>query len=197
MKKKLALFDFDHTISYRDSFLEFLKFSINYFRLIIGLPYLIPVIMLYLFKIINNEKAKSIVIRYLYKNWTAERFEKSGKEFTTSILPRIVKESAVKRIQWHLDEGHSVYVVSASVDLWLKHWCGQYGIGLISTRLEMEDGEFTGRFLTPNCYGPEKVKRIKEAIKLEDYDYIYAYGDSRGDREMLAMADEPHYRTFN
>ena len=195
-KKKLALFDFDHTISHKDSFLAFLLFSVNFIKLFFTMLVLSPVILAYLLKIINNEKAKSIVVSFLYRGWTAERFELMGREFTDKVLPKIVMQSATDRIQWHKNNGHTVYVVSASVDIWLRHWCSARDIGLICTKLEMKDNRFTGRFLTPNCYGPEKEKRIKAEINLAEYDYIYAYGDSRGDREMLAMADEPFYRHF-
>ena len=70
------------------------------------------------------------------------------------------------------------------------------GIELIATKLEFKAGKLTGKFATNNCYGAEKSHRIKELFDLELYDYIYAYGDSRGDKEMLALADESFYKPF-
>jgi len=67
---------------------------------------------------------------------------------------------------------------------------------IISTRLETKDGLLTGNFATPNCYGPEKVRRIREVVDLSAYQTVYAYGDSRGDREMLEIAHEKGYRVF-
>ncbi|MEW6528158.1 MAG: haloacid dehalogenase-like hydrolase [Spirochaetota bacterium] len=61
-------------------------------------------------------------------------------------------------------------------------------------RLEVKYGLLTGKFFGKNCYGPQKVKRIKEIYNLYDYQKIYAYGDSKGDKEMLAIADERIYR---
>ena len=50
----------------------------------------------------------------------------------------------------------------------------------------------TGKLLTKNCYGIEKAHRVKEKYDLEDYDYIYIYGD----RELLELADERFYNPF-
>lgn len=196
-EKALALFDFDETITSKDSFLEFLKFSLPLPFLLFGLLILSPVIFLYLIKVINNYTAKEIVISFFYKNWTREKFQKKAEAFTEKVLEKIIRESAVKRIQWHKENNHSVYVVSASIDFWMRPWCRQMGINLISTKLTLENDKFTGKFLTPNCYGPEKVKRIKEEMDIARFDRIYAYGDSRGDKEMLALADEPFYRYFS
>jgi phosphatidylglycerophosphatase C len=58
----------------------------------------------------------------------------------------------------------------------------------------VKDGRVTGRFLTKNCSGKEKVRRIAERYDLESFDHIYAYGDTPGDKAMLDLADEKHYR---
>jgi phosphoserine phosphatase len=46
-------------------------------------------------------------------------------------------------------------------------------------------------FISKNCYGQEKVNRLLEVEPDRKNYYLYAYGDSRGDREMLAFADFP------
>jgi phosphoserine phosphatase len=60
----------------------------------------------------------------------------------------------------------------------------------------VKDGRLTGRFLTKNCYGQEKVNRIKELYPHREEYHLTAYGDSNGDRELLAFADEAHYKPF-
>ena len=102
----------------------------------------------------------------------------------------------MEKIVWHKEQGHKVVIVSASIECWLKPWCDKNGLGLIATKLEIKDGRVTGKFLTKNCYGIEKANRVKEGYNLDDYDYIYAYGDSRGDKELLALAHESHYKPF-
>ena len=51
-------------------------------------------------------------------------------------------------------------------------------------------------FATPNCKGAEKVRRILGLFPDRESYRLTAFGDSRGDREMLAMADEAHYKPF-
>jgi HAD superfamily phosphoserine phosphatase-like hydrolase len=89
-----------------------------------------------------------------------------------------------------------VYLVSASAENWLAAWCQQLNIQLIATQLEINNGLVTGKILGHNCYGPEKVNRINAKIILHDYQQIHCYGDSSGDREMLALAHFPNYRLF-
>ena len=111
-------------------------------------------------------------------------------------IPALVRPNALARIEWHLEQHHTVVVISASMDIWLKSWCEKKKIELIATHLEVKEGVVTGRLASSNCYGPEKVNRIKSEIELASYPYIYAYGDSRGDAEMLAIAHEKYYRHF-
>ena len=196
MKKKLALFDFDGTITKKDTFIAFLKFSLGYRRLCAGLLRLFPVIILYLMRIYSNEKAKEIVIRFFYKDWQEERLKETGRAFAETVLPSLINPAALDRIIWHSSQGHIIYVVTASVNYWIEDWTSRHGLGLISTRLEIRNHRFTGFFLSRNCYGKEKENRIRTEIILPDFDYIYAYGDSRGDKEMLALADEGFYRKF-
>ena len=54
----------------------------------------------------------------------------------------------------------------------------------------------TGRLEGRNCHGEEKVRRLREHYNLASMEYIYAYGDSEGDRPLQAVAHEFHYRSF-
>ena len=87
-------------------------------------------------------------------------------------------------------------MISASLDIWLKPWTEYLGVELICTKMKFEQGIFTGAFANANCNGNEKVNRIKALLRLEDYQPIYAYGNSSGDKPMLALADHGFYRHF-
>jgi phosphoserine phosphatase len=69
-------------------------------------------------------------------------------------------------------------------------------VSLISTRLETNNGKLTGRIEGKNCRGIEKVRRIKMQYKLDEYDEIYAYGDTKGDKPMLGLATIAFYKPF-
>ena len=104
-------------------------------------------------------------------------------------------------------QGESVCVVSASIDNWVRPFftemarASRSAFCVLGTQVETDkDGRLTGRFLSNNCYGAEKVERLcKQLPELTTHrcDYhIEAFGDSRGDRELLAFADKTHYKPF-
>jgi len=192
----LALFDFDGTITKDDSLIKFIRFAVGDTKTIFGMILLSPMLILYKLKLIPNYRAKEIILSYFFKGISEKEFKKVAKEYSLNHIDKIVRPKAIEKILWHQKEGHKVVIVSASIECWLKPWCDRNSLELIATRLEIKDSLITGKLLTKNCYGIEKVNRVKEACNLDDYDYIYAYGDSSGDRELLEVADEEFYKPF-
>lgn len=193
---KIAFFDFDGTITNRDSLLGFIRFAVGDIKFILGLVALSPMLILYKLKLIPNYKAKEMMLSYFFKGMDEISFQNRAREYSLNHLDTIVRKEALEKLMWHKSNGHKVVVVSASLENWLKPWCDRYAVELIATRLEIKDKIVTGRFLTKNCHGKQKVLRIKKEYELKDYNYIYAYGDSNGDRDMLCIADEKHYKPF-
>ena len=66
---------------------------------------------------------------------------------------------------------------------------------LICTQLETdENGLITGKIKGNNCWGVEKINRLENLLGTKDQYELYAYGDSRGDLELLDNADHAFYR---
>ncbi len=193
---KLALFDFDGTITTHDSYREFLLFSFGKMRFITGILRVSPWLLAYLLRLVSNQTAKEKVTEVFFAGMSRADFDKHASAFVKQKLNSMIRPAAMKKILWHMQQKHRIIVVSASFSDFLKFWCEQHQLELISTNLEENGGVLTGRFATPNCYGPEKVKRLKEHLQLDQYETIYAYGDSRGDREMLEIAHEKGFRVF-
>lgn len=196
MSKKLALFDFDGTITTKDSFLEFLKFHKGGLNFLFGFALLSPYLVAMKLGLIPNWKAKEIVLKYFLNGLSVEDMKNVSADFSAKIIPRLLRSRAMDQIKKHQENGDDIYIVSASAEDWLKPWCNQIGIKLIGTRLEIIDEKITGRIDGNNCYGQEKVERVKAEIDISKYSEIYVYGDSRGDKEMLALAHYPHYKYF-
>lgn len=190
----LALFDFDNTITLKDSFTDFTVYAVGQKKFLLGLCFLSPLLIAYKLGFIKNYKAKEIVFRYFFEGWDIEQFEGMASEYSKGRLPAIIRKNAMERISWHKSQGHRIIIVSASIDAWLKDWCRLHNLELLATNFEVKMNRLTGKLLTRNCYGEEKVRRLKEKYPLEDFDYIYAYGDSTGDKEMLLIANEKYYR---
>ena len=195
-KPVLALFDFDGTITSRDSFIEFIRFCKGSLSLYFGFFLLFPALILMKLKLVPNWKVKEWAIIYFFGNTSSEVFQKKCTEFAEKALPQLIKPNANNALQKHTNEGHRVILVSASPENYLQTWCKQQNIELIGTRLEQKDGKITGKIDGKNCYGQEKVNRIRSLLNTNDYTTIYAYGDSNGDREMLALSTNPNYRVF-
>lgn len=195
--KTLALFDFDGTITRKDTFIEFIKFTHTSLQFWFGMWLYSPVLIMYKLKIIPNDKAKMQVFNYFFGKWTYEKFTEQGNQFCKIKLPSLLRRSAVEKIKWHQQENHRIIVVTASPKEWVQSWAHDMKLELISTEIETDGNKITGRLASANCYGPEKVNRIKSLLNIEDYSTIYAYGDSDGDKEMLALSQHPHFKYFN
>jgi phosphatidylglycerophosphatase C len=190
----LALFDFDGTITCKDSMFDFILFSNVKTTIITGLLILFPVLILYKLKIISNWKAKELVLSYFYKDWSLNSFNEVAFEYSKIRIPFILRRNAIDRLNYHVSQKDKIVIVSASVETWLEGWCTQNGFDLIGTKMETIGGRITGKLLARNCNGVEKVNRIKEKYSLKDYKKIYAYGDSKGDIPMLGLADEKYFK---
>jgi HAD superfamily hydrolase (TIGR01490 family) len=196
MLSKLALFDFDGTITTDDSLLKFIRFVVGDGRFVFGLVVLSPILVAYKLKLIPNYKAKQYMLSWFFKGMRKEAFFKVANEYSLVHIDKILRPKAIEKINWHKNQGHKVVVVSASIECWLRPWCEKNGLELIATKLEIKDDIVTGKLLSKNCYGVEKINRIKEIYNLKDFEYIYSYGDSIGDKEMLSIANESFYKPF-
>ena len=115
MKKGIAFFDFDGTITNKDSLGEFIKFAIGRKAYYKGLFLLAPILVAYKAKIISNSYAKEKLIYHFFKKWDANSFRKIAENYAKVEIDKIVRKKARSRIQWHLKQNHQVVVVSASL----------------------------------------------------------------------------------
>jgi phosphatidylglycerophosphatase C len=195
-KKQLVLFDFDGTITTKDTLAEFMKFYHGEFRYMVGLAMLSPILASYVLKLMPNWRSKQYFLSWFLKGETTEIFERKCREFLHKRLPDLIRPKALEAIKTFKKNGAVIAVVSASPEAWVKPWCDKHKLICISTRLETNNGHLTGKILGRNCHGPEKVCRVREEFDLSRFNEIIAYGDTSGDREMLGIAHIKHYKPF-
>ena len=193
---KIAFFDFDGTITKDDSTAKFIRYFFGDLVFIKGVIILLPTIIAYKLKIVTNNEIKRRLITYFFKGIDIKHFTEKAKEFSLNMIDPLIRKKALDRISWHKSNGDELVIVSASINLWLLPWCEKNKISLIATELEIINNKITGNLISKNCFGPEKVKRILKSYDLSNYDCIYAYGNSRGDYEMLELATEKFYKPF-
>jgi len=194
--RNLALFDFDGTVTSKDSFLDLSVHILGKCRFYLMCLKLFPFIVLYFLKIVSGKKLKEMFLTRMIKGMSEKEFDSIVCEYTEAKMPGILKNSALIAIKTHRDRGDETVLVSASGEQWLKHFARNNGMELIATKLEAVNGTFTGKIEGENCYGPEKVRRIREIYDPASFEHIFAYGDSEGDRDMLGIADRKFYRYF-
>jgi phosphatidylglycerophosphatase C len=193
--KKLYLFDFDGTLTNKDTMFLFLKFY-NPKKYYFSLIKYAPLFAMLKFKMIDAEKVKQYFIAALLKNESQANLAARAEAFYEAYHHKIIRPAAKDFLQKLDLKQNKAYIVSASLDIWVAPFAQHFGFGLLATKADFEAGKYTGFFASKNCNGPEKVKRIKAEINVEDFDKIIAFGDTNGDKAMLAFANEGHFRFF-
>ncbi|MFS4474505.1 HAD family hydrolase [Chryseobacterium sp. T20] len=194
--KKLYCFDFDGTLTYKDTMFMYLKFYDSTKYRIQFLRH-VPLFILLKLKLAETEKVKKSFIGSILRGQTQEKIEQKSKQFFEHHYPKIVRENALDFIK-NIDRNNTQsLLVTASLDIWVKPFADELKMELVSTRAEFKNGVFTGNFIGKNCNGKEKLVRIKEEINDSKYDKIIAFGDTSGDRPMLKWANEGHYQFFH
>ena len=196
MQKSIAFFDFDGTITKKDSMLEFARFCSGIIAYYAGMCFISPWLLAMKMGLISKAKAKEKLLTYFFKNTPIDAFSNNCISFTEKVIPFLIKDEAITAIKKYQAENIPVIIVSASAENWVAPWCVKNNLTLISTQLEIKDNKITGKLNGENCNENEKVSRIKKIFNLADYDNIYCYGDSNGDKMMLQLATHPHYRFF-
>lgn len=189
-KREIAVFDFDGTLTTKDTMLEFIRFAKGTGKLYRGLLKYCVLIAIMKLRLIDNHKLKEKFLAYFFKGMTYREFSELGMSFA-SREQELLNRGTHAMLLKHQEEGADVYVVSASVVEWVRPFCLSLGVKeVLGTEMEVdENGMLTGRFATHNCYGGEKVRRFLKVEPDRDSYTLYAYGDSRGDMEMFALAD--------
>jgi len=191
----LILFDFDGTLTRKDSLFEIAKFSNSNMKYQSSILSLVPVFLLMTFKLLSKQKGKEIFLKKFFGKMSETEFNNACKDFAVEKIPSLLREKGIQAISDFKERKYELAIVSASPENWIKPWAEPLGIGVIATRLKFKNDLFEG-IDGKNCNGQEKIKRIKEVYDLQEFDKIIAYGDSKGDIPMLALADEKHYKPF-
>ena len=191
--RKIVAFDFDGTLTTKDTLLAFIRYAKGSTGFWLGFLRYSPQLVLMKLGLYPNYKAKQKVFAHFFKGMTLEAFDALCQRFASDNR-HLLRPQALEVLNKAISEGAEVVIVSASIDNWVQPFFAD--VTVLGTQIEVENGLLTGRFLTNNCYGQEKVNRILARYpNREDY-HLTAYGDSRGDKELLTFADEPHYKVF-
>lgn len=188
----VAAFDVDGTLTTRDCVTPFLYRTVRVRAAVALLRQPVAVARAIVHR--DRDSLKATVCK-AFAGMDAKAVDAQGVEFAAEIERRWLRPDTFARLRQHRELGHSIVLVSASLDPYLVPFGSSIGAaGVVCTELERDPhGVLTGKLVGPNCRGPEKVRRLEKwlvASAMVDA-VVWAYGDSVGDDELLARADHP------
>ena len=196
----VAAFDFDGTLTQRDTFIRFLARGLGWPRLLWAMLRCLPWLAGYAIKLVSNSEAKARLMRATLSGRSTAEMASWTAQWLALDFPGQLRENTLTQLKAHQQASHCCVMVSASPDLHLPAVARQLGFdALICTEMEVQGEYLTGRMRTPNCYGEQKVVRLK-AWMVERFGSespagltLHAYGDTPGDKPMLRLAQHAWY----
>ena len=196
--RKIYAFDFDGTLTTKDTLLEFIRFAKGSGQMFRGFLLFSPLLLLMKLHLYPNWKAKQQVFSYFFKGMHIDDFNALCTHFAEQ-NKHLLRPAGIEKVRKAIEEEQAtVLIISASIDNWVRPFFDEIDkkIQVLGTQIEAKEGRLTGQFTTKNCYGQEKVNRLTALYPhREAYDLI-AFGDSRGDKELLDFADKGFYKPF-
>ena len=189
-RRTVAAFDFDGTLTRRDTLLPFLVQLCGPSRVAWALASEAPVLASVALGRGDRDAGKARLLARVLAGLPMAAVQAVVDSYAADVTARRLRPDTVTRLRWHVRNGHDVVVVSASPELYVAPIVRRLGVlTVLATGLEVDAADrLTGRLLGANVRGPEKERRLREHLGSEPVT-LYAYGDSTGDRELLAMAD--------
>lgn len=194
--KKVVAFDFDGTLTYKDSFIAFLQASKGSLQMASALTFQPHM----LFDYMKTKDRGALKARLLYRllgDISQRELEILVKAFVTKTGKSLFRPDALAAWQTHDLPDRTRVIVTASPELLVGPFGRLIGADrVIGTRLKFsERGTLLPELIGLNCRGEEKMCRLRKTFG-ETLDLEAAYGDTAGDTEMLAAARHGHYRVF-
>ena len=182
-----VFFDFDGTLTTKDSLLPFLLFVVGWPRFILKSIFLLPLICRYFFnRNLRGQVKNKAILLYLSK-YTPTQLEQFVAQFIDTILPTMMRPEGMSILEKHVKNGDECILVSASINLYLAPWAKQnHFTHVIATPFLGTPPLMIGQ----NCYGEEKVDQILKQYPEIQTENCYAYGDTIGDIPMLKLAQK-------
>ena len=196
--RKIYAFDFDGTLTTKDTLLEFIRFAKGSGQMFRGFLLFSPLLLLMKLHLYPNWKAKQQLFSYFFKGMNIDDFNALCTHFAEQ-NKHLLRSAGIEKVRQAIEEEQAtVLIISASIDNWVRPFFDEIDkkIQVLGTQIETKESRLTGQFTTKNCYGQEKVNRLTALYPhREAYDLI-AFGDSRGDKELLDFADKGFYKPF-
>ena len=192
----IVAFDFDGTLTVSDSFTRFLRWRAGAGGWFGGLARMAPDLAAYIGHR-DRGRLKAASVREFLKGVPRVQLEEDAEAFAGQVWPGFLRYDALACWNDWGKRGAYRVIVTASPQTTVAPFARRLEAdALLGTQLVFDgDDRVTGAFAGANCRGEEKVRRLRAAFGA-DMQLAAAYGDTTGDTEMLAIADEAGFRRF-
>ena len=194
--RPIVAFDFDGTLTTRDSFTQFLRWRAGPGGWALGLVKMAKATAAYAR---NRDRGaiKAASVRVFLKDVTRPELEADAARFADAVWDRFMRPDALQVWNDWGAKGAYRVIVTASPEITVAPFARRLGAdALLGTHMAFDARDrVTGAFIGSNCRGEEKVRRLKAAFG-DDMQLAAAYGDTSGDTEMIAIAAEKGFRVF-
>lgn len=192
----IVAFDFDGTLTIRDSFTAFLRWRAGLAGWTRGLVRLAPAALTYLHDR-DRGRIKAASVREFLKGVDRQALEAEAERFAEAVWADFLRPDALACWNAWGERGVHRVIVTASPETTVAPFARRLGAeNLIGTRLAFDaEDRVAGAFLGENCRGEEKMARLR-AVYGPEVRIAAAYGDTSGDAQMIAAAVEKGYRVF-
>ncbi|WP_240609543.1 HAD-IB family hydrolase [Phenylobacterium deserti] len=189
-------FDFDGTLTVRDSFTAFLAWRAGPAAYRMGLLRLLPAAAAYLFHR-DRGRIKAAAVSVFLRGVPRATLEADARRFADQHARSLFRPDALEAWRRWREEPVRLVIVTASPALTVAPFARALGADdLLGTELAFDaQDRVAGGFASPNCRGPEKMTRLKAQFG-ENLVLKAAYGDTGGDKEMLEAAETAGFRVF-
>ena len=195
--REIVVFDFDGTITTKDTFALFLRYYAGTTRWALNILKLLPVFIAYAIKIIDRNAVKAHVIRRFFRGAAVDDLNAKAENFARDVIPQLIRPLAQTELDARKSASETLYICSASITPYLRAWGAQQNIhNILATELESHNGRYTGEIEGWNVWGDGKIRRILAEFAPNPVKIKEAFGDTRGDKEMLHAADVTHWKPF-
>ncbi|MFN7677921.1 MAG: HAD-IB family phosphatase, partial [Cyanobacteriota bacterium] len=193
----IAVFDVDRTLLRGDCLHLAVRRSQGPLGLLAGGLALAPSLVAWWLRRLSTGALKENALALFHVCDAVNQAEAAGRgDWLLPALIRDLRPAALARLREHQRRGDRVVLCSASPRMLLQPLAHWLGVELLATELRVQEGRWLPVLAGPNCKGPEKVRRLQAHLGGMEGLVLEAYGDSRGDWELLRAADRPHYRSF-
>ena len=205
--RAIVVFDFDGTITTKDTFALFLRYYAGLPKWLLNITALMPTFIAYKLGFIDRHAVKKAVVKRFFKDHNAQVVDDRAAQFAKEVIPALIRPAAQERLEALKTTSEfgpdftyeSLYICSASIGPYLRHWAKTQNIAenhVLATELESKNGTLTGALNGYNVWGANKVRRIYDAFSPQSVSILEAYGDTRGDKELLHAAKASFYKPF-